>query len=480
MRDSQPARRRAASSQSRRKQEKPAQASKLAMFYIGMLVLAVGVCLAVFFVVLQAVANNRIGIDTPGGTGTGQHGNVDNNVATGRPDIRNITGLIVNIGTEQLSVLDIDNMDNREFAVPAAATINNRTGQDMTFSQLRVGQLVDIRYNALNDEATVIRENVRAWERRDRTNAYVNLEERTIVLGHDVFGFNDQTLVLREGELFNINRITQQDTVTLSGLGGNVWMVQVDLSHGFLQIDNADVVINGIMHIGNSEFDLDELDEDIPLAEGTHMVVVDGDNIETFRQNVTIEQGRTARLDLSDAEFRGAFLQLTVYPEDAQVFINDELQEGTGPFQVELGENVIRVTRAGFEPQEQTIDIEQPLNELQFELTEILEFVPAVIFTHPTNARLYINDQFMGYSILTTEIPVGTHTVTARIAGYTDASETITIEPGQEEAFMSLTLAAALPHQPLPTMPPLPTPTIPPIPSPSPNPGGFFILDDPL
>jgi len=467
--------------------EKSKPKSKFAAFYIGMLVLAVGVCLAVFFVVLQMVMERGIGIDTSlihAGQGSGvlQSPGADINIPTDiGQDIRNISAVVISshvTNPRHLTVLDINNMRNREFTVPEAASINNRMNQAMTFSQIRAGQLIDISYNSRNAEVSSIRENAHSWERRGRTNVEIDMEAFTITSGHDVFNFNSRTIITRNGEPFPISLVTPMDTVTLSGFANDVWMIQMELSHGFLEIYNTDMITNGRMHIGMNHFPtLDDVAEPISLPEGTHRVVVDGDNIETFVETVTIEQGQTTRVNLGDAEMRNAVLQIVTSPPDAQVFVNGELLETTGPIPVSFGEQLIRVESEGFIPQEQTVDITLPMSTLQFELIELTRTATIIVFTHPTNAQVFIDNVFVGYSTITTDVAPGERRITARLPGHADASVERILVP-EEEDFVHLLLTPTIageqegmphpmpdpiptPEQTLPTVPGVPPGTIP-------------------
>lgn len=465
--------------------EKQKSKSKFAAFYIGMLVLAVGVCLAVFFVVLQTAMDRGIGRDvraqeTPNQGNQGVLINQDNEEASviGQPDLRTISALIISTevtNPRHLTVLDISNRRTREFVVPDTAAISNRTGQGMTFFQLRTGQLVDINYNSRNEEVATIRESTHSWERRARTNAYISLEDATITLGEDVYNFSSHTIVMRHGEPFHISQITPLDTITMSGFGTDVWMIQLELSHGFLQVTNTDMIVNGQMHVGNNHFpDLNDLEEPIPLPEGNHRVVVDGDNIEVFIEIIEIIQGQTVTVNLGDAELRSALLHIITNPPDANVFINGEPREGTGPVQISFGEQVIRVEAEGFIPQEQTIDVTLPISSVTFDLIELARMATIIIFTHPTNAQIFIDNEFVGYSAVTTDIAPGTRSITARLPGHIDTTVERTIAP-EEEDFVHLLLTPGTnpARDPMDGMEhPMPDPIPSPTPTPTPTPSG--------
>ncbi|MCL2218104.1 MAG: PEGA domain-containing protein, partial [Defluviitaleaceae bacterium] len=458
-----------------------------AAFYIVLILMAVGVCLTVFVIVFQNMVDNPPpnifgGVPTPTPPPTF-------NIAD-RPDMRHLTGLVTSIDpfgdTRTVTLMDVSTRRSEEFSVPDNARLSTRLNMPMTFAELRVGHMVDISFDSRTSEVAALSESVHSWERRARTNVEINLEEATIHVGHESFNFNSQTLVLYRGEPFPIGQIRPVDSVTLVGLGDTAWLVQIDAAHGFLQFANSDIVINGTVMIGtNLFFALDDIENSLTLPEGAHQIVIEGDNIETFVHTILIEQGQTASLNLGDVELRAALLQIFVNPQDADVLINGELHDlSEGPVHVEFGEVLVRVERYGFMPQEERIEITRPINSITFNLVEIVIDSTLVIFTVPTNAQIFIENVFVGYSVLTHTIAPGVHRVTARLPGHEDTTYTVTVPPGEEvHRHMLLTPSPVYTpvHTPVPpvTAPPGGLPEVPPI-DPFPNEPPIIPLPTPL
>lgn len=430
-------------------------------------------------------------------------------------DLRNQTALITGIGIDgarTLTLMDITTHQTNDFNVPDEARTTDRGGGPLAFQDLRVGTIVDISYDARTARITTLRESPQARTLSGRRNIRVNMDDFTIAHGNEAWDFNSQTLVRYRGEDFAISRISPIDSITLVVHGTTVWLVQVETSHGFLQFTNADMVVNGRVMINHDEFlALDEIEGDIDLSEGTHRLMIEGDNIEPFIDEIIINPGQTTRFNLGELPLRVAILHISVTPEDAQIFINGEEHENTEPAQVEFGENLVRVEREGFLPQEQQLDIETPINHLFFDLVEIVHDSTLVIFTVPTNAEIFINNVFAGHSTLTHTVAPGTHTIIARRTGYNDARVDIIVTGHETEDIMrSLILLPATGdpldnmhphdvdpiHTPFPTLPPVqnnddpfptlppvqsPQPTLPPLPFPTPfpPPGGDNNLPDP-
>ena len=460
-------------------------------FYTALALLGIGVCLTVMVVVAQNFLDNPpeiAALPTPTPTPAGI------TVPSVTQELRSQTALVENItvtgNTRTLTLMDVSTRLSRSFTVSEASIIQTRLGSPMTFNEIRVGHILDIRYEARSLEIMNIGESAGAWERRSRTNVMVDMDAATVSIGNETWRFNSQTLVLYQGRTFPISQIRPIDSVTVAGFGDTAWFVQVDAAHGFMRFTNTDMVSNGTLRIGtNLFFSLADMDEPIMLIEGTHLVVVEGSNIETFTQNVVVEQGRITSVNLANVQFRTAFLSIIVNPIDADVFLNGELHDLTLAAVVEFGEHHIRVEREGFIPQEQTVVISGVDNFASFVLEEIVIDSSITIFTVPTNAEIFINNIFVGYSTHTAMVRPGTHRITARMQGFNDAHYEVTLGSGDSVTrHMMLNRATGDPldgmppppvHTPLPTLPPpMPGPTPQPAePTPTPAPGtGFEIV----
>ncbi|MCL1846046.1 MAG: PEGA domain-containing protein [Defluviitaleaceae bacterium] len=397
-----------------------------------------------------------------------------------------ITGISISGATRTLTLLDITTHRTADFNVPEDTRILDRHNGPLTFGELRVGNMIDISYDRNTSNIAALNESRQAWTRPGRTNVNIDIEDFTVTLGNESWNFNSQTLVLYRGEPFSITQVRPINSVTLIGQGDTVWLVQVDAAHGFLQFTNTDMVANPRIMIGtNIVLGPEDITSDIDLAEGSHRIMIEGDNIEPFIDEIVIHQGQTTRLNMGDIPLRAAIINIAVSPDDAIIIVNGEEHENTAPAQVEFGENLVRVEREGFIPQEQQLDISQAISWLTFELVEISHEGTLVIFTVPTNAEIFVDNVFVGHSPHTQSVAPGNITVTARLPGHADSQTSIIVTGNETEDIMRHLmlspdtgdpLQGQPPHQVDPINTPAPFPTLPPANTPTPTPTPFPTL----
>jgi hypothetical protein len=428
--------------------------SQFAPFYVAMIVMAVAAVMILFLVLVGNIGNFGGASGTSEASGpiaqfferaffwrsppaTATPPENGGNFGFDERDFSRQTSLILAIrqtsDTYSLTLMNVADRRERAFAVSPTVQITSRTGVPMAFSELRVGMVVDISYDT---EIARIAESQSARALRARTNVIIDMDTSTVTVGADQFTFNHQSLVLYRGEPFMVTQITPLDTVTIVAVVDTAWLIQLEAAHGFLVLTGTDDLINARLQAGNLFFLVDELDEPLVLAEGSHRIIVDADNIEPFIRYITVLQGQTITLNLEDAELRPADLFITVMPYDAEVFINGELVEPPGPIEVPFGELTIRVEREGYETETRTIDVTASVARVTVNLTE--EVIPPddstlTIFTSPANAEIFIDGAFRGHAVLTVDLPPGTYTVVARLAGHTDTTYLITLGEGETQ-----------------------------------------------
>jgi len=422
---------------------------KFAIFYIGLLFVAVVVCIVVFVFAFRWAMESTPDIiipDTPDIIAGDENGHIAAN-----REIENMVALVTSISTDPrgLTLLNIETETTRHMPFDGDVILRNRAGNPMAFTQLRVGQLMEIQYDTDSLEVTAVRESQHAWEHRAQTGVHVNTDNRTISIPHEQpFSFTSQTLFLHDGEPFSVGQIGPMDAVTIIGIGTTAWLIQLDASHGFLEITNFAEIVDGTITIGTLHpLPLNEIVEPITLSDGTHRIIVEGANIETFIENIVIAQGQTLTFSLEDVQPRMSSLHIVTSPTGATIFVNGE--EAQSPITIGFGEHIIRVEREGYEPQERVVTVSDRVMSERFEL-EAIHRVPDPhqalldIRTIPTQAHIYINGVFAGTSNLAIPVPPGVHTITARLPGHQDSTIQRTVAAG-EEADLLIVLIAETP-----------------------------------
>ncbi|MGJ8455023.1 PEGA domain-containing protein [Pseudothermotoga sp. U03pept] len=169
----------------------------------------------------------------------------------------------------------------------------------------------------------------------------------------------------------------------------------------------------------------------VELDEGQHFATFYWQN-NVITETFFVTAGRTVVVT-------GNFIQKTILninttPAGAQVFL-DGAYIGVSPLQVEVqpGQHTVLATMAGYTAAQQSFSI-APGETKTINLTLRAEQATLNIFTSPSGASIYVNNQLRGTAGpagLSISVAPGTYTITARLTNYQDASSIVTVDPGE-------------------------------------------------
>ena len=443
-----------------------------AIFYVITMIIGVVVCVTLFALAYQTLVPDRIIM------GAAPNRPDPEPVAFERVESEVVLGMIASVGglPRSLTLHFLDSGRSGIFNMTDTTTVQDRRGNPIGFGELNLGEIVEVTFDTNTQDMTSINLSGRSWQQQHRGNFDINLEAATITIGNQVYYYSSRTMVLNNGEPFPISMINPEDSITLVGFDDKIWSIWIDGGHGFIRFLNAERVISGTVSIGNIVFTSLEDSQPVAVIEGTHRVIVNGQNIETFIADVVVRQGRTSDVDLmADMTLRQATLQVIVNAADATVFIDGEPMEGT-IIDLDFGTYLIRAEAPGYIPVQQEIELDQPILRIDLEMTRDATAAQILIETFPSDAQIFLDDAFVGNSPVAVDVDFGNRTIVARRAGYEDRPLHVLVDENSPRQYLlhMLQLPANVP--PLPdsdTLPgsgnhlPPPPPGVTPIPAPT-------------
>ena len=404
-----------------------------------------------------------------------------------------ITGLDLNN-----RIVSLHNTETRESVntfVTTATDLRGRFNQILIFTELRIGDLVQLTYNPDNNNAAHLRQldTDTVWEHRFVTGVAVDYTSRTLMYDGNMYIFNNETMILNQGQPDTMLSIGPLTMMSLRGLGNTVWFVEIERGYGTVQFLNNLSVINGFIQIGLEETvqlgaDISPLDQIVQLSEGTHTIIVDGDNIARFIDEIEVVAGQTIQVDLSELEVIGGALNINVTPATATVSVNGMSVDTEEPLMLQFGALRVVAQYAGHQPFDEVIEFDTHNQHLPIVLmlqpyspTIPGGFVPVdpsepttrVEFRSvPLGANVFIDGQFRGQTPLVINVEQGQRNISLQLEGFQTTQDTRFITMGPMLPFEYE--MQPLPSSPQPgagTGPALPPPVMPNDPALPPAPG---------
>ena len=415
----------------RPKQQAKKSTTKYVAFYIITLVVAVIVCLTVFFYAFTKTMQDKPAGDSTGSSPTqsipSSNEPVSSNVSA--VDEVSVIGVIrtINTGSKALGLLDIDSQKTYTFSVDNSTAMQNKYGESMSFAEFNPGDIVDVRYTEMGGVLTGMSISTRAWEHRNVTNVKVNADNKTISVGNDTYKYDDdKTISMFGGGKYDIAAIDPLNVVTLRGMYGNVWFVEISKGIGFVDIVNGEDIKDGVIEIDNNmTMQLNNkgtTDEPIKVQSGSRKVIVKGSNIEIYTTTIDVSAGENVLLDLSQVQITAGVLTLNINELDSTVTIDGVQKRATEPQILTYGKYNITVKKDGFKPYESILEMNEADITLDITLEKEIKLMDITVVTTPSGADVYIDNAYVGISPVTTSVEEGIRTITVKKTGYIDVN----------------------------------------------------------
>ncbi len=440
------------SSNQRSKIKSKNQRSQFTLFYIITLLAGVIICIVIFAIVFSNITKNRADA-SPQPSGmlpSASPGPAEGSLS----ELKQRIGFITNIdfGKSALTMVDVETEKNFTVAADAGTSLKNKYGQEIAFSELAVGDIVNINYDAKTETLQSIAQDSTAWEFKLVRNVKVSPEQQVINLSNKYYFYNNQLMAVYKNAPIDPSAVSEADVVTLRGYEDTAWYMEVNKSHGYVELKNKDKVKDGTLEIDTTIFmTLDEADK-VEVLEGAHRIVIKGANIEPFVTDVVITTENTEVLDLADVQFMSGIVNVKSNVSDFQLFVDGKEYPATEPLVLQLGTYKLEAKKTGYLPFSTTITVAEPTMDVNVMLSEEVVLRTLTVTTVPEGAELYIDNGYVGVTPVSDSLPDGRHTITVRKAGYNDTTMTIDVNANARLSY-SFILQALTPYTPTPSTP---------------------------
>lgn len=339
---------------------------------------------------------------------------------------------------KELIVYDIVNNKTETVKTDKATEIFDENGKKINLSEILEGDIVKVSLDDKNELAVQIDYTNDMWVQQQISGVKVQPNGKTITVGNKVYYYTDATIFLYKNKVIPPQKINEMDILSLKGMNNKVWFVDVLEYHGYITIKNKDKIKDGTIQINNEkEIYLSDV-EKITVSEGAHNIVIKGANIEPYTADIFIVADEEFSIDLSDAQAKTSVLILKTNVENYQFYMNGTSVNYSEPLVLTQGEYNLKITKDGYLPWEQKVNLTEPSMEITANLTEEIKKGNLVISTEPTAAYVYVDNQYIGVSPIMINLEYGEHRFLVKMDGYQDISSPVTINKEEETIMVDL------------------------------------------
>ena len=171
--------------------------------------------------------------------------------------------------------------------------------------------------------------------------------------------------------------------------------------------------------------------ENYKLSTGKHSVVVKKNDYQDYKTTVTIEPGKTKKLEVTLSKAPGT-LKIASEPSGAKVYIGGDYK-GKTPLTLNLapGTYTVKLTMKDYEDYTTTVTL-SPGDVKSLSITLTPKFGSLTVTSEPSGAEVYLDGDYVGTTPLENyKLSTGEHEVKVKKSGYATFTKTITIKPGE-------------------------------------------------
>lgn len=254
---------------------------------------------------------------------------------------------------EKIKVRQIGQDAEKELVYTGGTDVRDSHDDLMPMSQVELGSVVDIVYDANRDKLESLHmtsdANITKLESVD--GAVIDPVNNTIRVDNKTYQMSDSVCAFSENTEIGLDEICSEDQIALWLYNNVVYSVYVELGHGYVRLSDYASYIGGMVEIGYDVIVPVTEDMLLTVREGTYTLrIAKGDGAGT--KEVTVVKNQETDLSLADIAIEpkqmGSVL-FKVTPSDAAVYIDSRRVNTEGAVDITFGKHRINIIAEGYQ-----------------------------------------------------------------------------------------------------------------------------------
>lgn len=328
-------------------------------------------------------------------------------------------GVVVSVSGDSFEILNTADGKTLFYTIGSGVPITKEDGRMMAYTAIARGDIILIGVAGENKSVVSVEYTDDVWEKEDFTNIELDTAQRTISNGVSTYDYDKSTLFIYNGGFISAEEMDKTDVVTLKGVGDKVWTVTVEKYHGYIKLENVDKIEDAVITVDGEEIEF--TDNQAAVSSGAHTLGISGSNIEELTVDIHITAGEVYSVDMASVQEKTGVLTLNVNVDDCIIVVDGKQVNKDEPVVLSLGTYPISVSAEGYKTYSGTVEINEPLVEVNIELEKIeVKTATITVDSTPSGATVYANGAVIGVTPFTTQINYGDYRITFEKDGYMD------------------------------------------------------------
>lgn len=348
-----------------------------------------------------------------------------------------------------VTFLNLELGKNYTLSMDGTTRFYDKYGGSISFSQVELGDIVDVRFLKAKKHLTTLTLSSEAWRYDDVEKYEINTVRGEISIGSEIYKLTSNTQYFSEGRSISSIDLNPADVLSFQGIDTQILTVKVQKGHGYLRLVNDENFIGGWIEIGQTQIRKITDDMLLLIPEGSYQVNISNKG-GGGTKNVIINRNAETTLDIGDLEIpepQYGTVLFSVDPASAELYIDGDKIDPSAPLSLTYGIHQLIARATGYQSVTQYIRVAQESAGINVVLdensadsdsessssTDTVTDYYKVYVDAPEGAEVYFDGNYMGVSPCSFRKVAGGHIITLRRTGYETRSYTVQIDDEEKD-----------------------------------------------
>ena len=252
--------------------------------------------------------------------------------------------------------------------------IYDARGTALSAALLEPGQIVDVTFLKSTKHVTTLNVSNEAWTIENTRDHELVRGDGTANIKGEIYKIYPRTLVMADGSLALAEDVLSTDTVTVSGIGKEIYSIMVTSGHGYVSLSSETVedqsLVGAWIELNNDVIHKISPNMLLSAPEGDYNLQIIG-NGANYQSEVNISRNQETVVDTSNVNItkpKEGLVTFEIIPETAEVFVDGEKVLTQTPQSVRYGYHSLKVIADGYVTQNKYLKIGTPNSVINIEL----------------------------------------------------------------------------------------------------------------
>ncbi|MBQ9333929.1 MAG: PEGA domain-containing protein [Lachnospiraceae bacterium] len=255
---------------------------------------------------------------------------------------------------------------------------SDKYGTTMSMAQMTEGTIVNVNFYKATKQLVNIQISPDAWTYEDITRFDLGGINSTATIGDRTYALTKGVQVFSEGRQTDLLSIVDGDTITVSGIGYDIYSIKVNSGHGYVRLNNDEALVGGWVEIGGTLItQISEPGMLLTVPEGTYTVRMYNDN-SSVTQEIHVERNQEIILDCSGVTAPEETIGRIIFhltPDNATLTMDGTVRDTSGIINAEYGVHEIVVSAPGYDTLSRYVNVGNELSEISIILDETKTYI---------------------------------------------------------------------------------------------------------